>query len=126
MSHHVNTTMGVSLCGAGCWAYYTKRSLVSLVASCTFGAAYFASAYLIKSNQNPQLGHDIATVASAGLVLTMGPRVIKNKSYRQPLNVATMMTIGGIAAGGYNLRKSLIYREPAEIDFEDGEIKQTA
>ena len=125
MSHHVNTTMGVGLCSAGCWAYYSKRSLPSLIASCTFGAAYFASAYLIKSNKNAQLGHDIATVASTGLVLIMGSRVVKSKSYRQPLNVATMMTVGGLAAGGYNLNKSLLYREPAEIDFIQEENKQS-
>ena len=47
MSHHLNATMGVTLCSAGCYAYYSKRSLPSLIASCTFGAAYFASAYVV-------------------------------------------------------------------------------
>lgn len=123
MSHHVNTTMGATLVGAGCYAYYSKRSLPSLIASSVFGASYFFSAYLIKSNKNPQLGHDIAVVTSGLLTVTMGARAFKNKS--NPMNIATFMTIGGIAAGGYNINKSLIYREPAEIDIDEKELAQS-
>eukprot|EP00485_Elphidium_margaritaceum_P011443 CAMPEP_0202706520 /NCGR_PEP_ID=MMETSP1385-20130828/18933_1 /ASSEMBLY_ACC=CAM_ASM_000861 /TAXON_ID=933848 /ORGANISM="Elphidium margaritaceum" /LENGTH=127 /DNA_ID=CAMNT_0049365013 /DNA_START=47 /DNA_END=430 /DNA_ORIENTATION=- len=119
-------TMGVSLFGCGIWAYAAKRSLPSLIASCTFGCAYLCSAYLIKSNQNPQLGHDIAVVSSALLSLTMGQRVLKNKSYRQPLNIATIMTVSGIVVGGYNLNKSLMYRQPAEIDWDTDTKQQLA
>eukprot|EP01084_Bolivina_argentea_P066869 121923_1 len=125
MSHHLNNTMGITLCTAGGWAYYSKKSLPSLIASCTFGAAYFASAALIKSNQNPQLGHDIATVTSGLLALTMGTRVVKSQSWRQPLNVAMFMTISGTAVGGYNLNKSMTYREPVELDIDEKELAKS-
>ena len=158
MSHHVNMSMGAVLCSAGAWAYYSKRSLPSLIASCSFGALYFASAYvdmlicsyvytmytlnknninsfisfilyiysaLIKTNTNPQLGHDIATVTSGLLVLTMGSRVIKTKSYTQPLNIATFMTVAGIGSMGYNLNKSLQYRAPVELDIDEKEIARS-
>eukprot|EP01084_Bolivina_argentea_P090428 162956_1 len=122
MSHHVNTTMGFTLCTAGCWAYYSKRSLPSLIASCTFGAAYFASAALIKTNQNPQLGHDIAAITSGLLTITMGTRVIKSKSWKKPMNIAVIMTVGGCLAGGYNVSKSMEYRQPVELDIDEKEL----
>ena len=77
---------------------------------------------MIQSNTNPQLGHDIATVTSGLLTVTMGPRAIKNRA--KPLNIATAMSVAGVMAGGYNLRKSMIYREPAEIDIDEKDLAQ--
>ena len=74
---------------------------------------------LIKTNTNPQLGHDIATVTSGLLAITMGSRAAKGGLQ---LNVPTVMTVGGVLVGGYNLNKSIIYREPAEIDIDEKEL----
>ena len=118
MSHHLNATMAVGCAGAGCYAFHRKRSLPSLIASMAFASAYGVSTYLIQSNKNPQLGHDIGTVTSGLLALTMGGRVLKTKAWRQPGNIPTLLTISGTLAGAYNARKSIEYRAPEELDTD--------
>lgn len=51
----------------------------------------------------------------------MGKRVIKNKT----MDMFAAMAIGGLAVGGYNFRKSMEYREPAEIDIDEQDLAKS-
>ena len=111
MSHHTNATMAVACGGAGIYAFYKKRSMPSLIASTIFASAFGVSTYLIQSNTNPQLGHDIGAAASGILGLTMGMRAFKTRA-----SVPIFLTIAGTANLAFNAKKSINYRAPVELD----------
>lgn len=75
------------------------------MAGITFGAAFASGGYLINAG-NPQLGHDISSVASILLTGAMGARAAKTKK---------MMPAGVLAALGtfsaaYHIKKSMEWR----------------
>lgn len=118
-------TMGGSLLVFGSYAYYSKRSVPSLIASVVFGSAYLYSAHLIQSNKNPQLGHDIACVSSTLLMCAMIPRMMKNDAWKKA-SPPTIITVCAMGVLGYNAKKTMEWRAPAELDIIEIEIDKSA
>ena len=82
---------GVALATGGLYGYMQRASLPSLLAGIGFGAFYGYSAVLIGRGRGVD-GVDLSVLASAALLLAVGPR-----AYRTRATVPVAMTAAGAA-----------------------------
>ncbi|CAD7936246.1 unnamed protein product [Amoebophrya sp. A25] len=94
---HLNITAGALVAVGGVMGYVKKKSVASLVAGVSMGAAYFGSAYLV-DRIDPVKGFQAGAATSALLVGAMLPRYMKTKAF-MPAGLCVLI---GAGAGAYN------------------------
>jgi uncharacterized membrane protein (UPF0136 family) len=105
-SAHANIGLGALTLVGGTVGYLRQGSKPSLVAGVAVGSLFWASSYLITTQETPYYGHVLATVTSS--LLTAG-------MYRRYTATRRMMPAGVVAGIGsigmaYNFRKAMEWK----------------
>jgi uncharacterized membrane protein (UPF0136 family) len=98
--------MGGILSGGGIYGYMKRGSIPSIAAGVGLGAVYGYSGYLIKSGRSSD-GVDLSALASATLLLAMGPRAYRTRATMPvALSAAGALLLARLGYLSYSLHRN--------------------